>query len=70
MFESADINDDNCTQFLLFDNVEFKERVQVAHLPPPAALPLMLIGQHSPCAGLAPDADVASGMQCVRWNTL
>ena len=41
-----------------------------ADLPPPAALPLMLVGQHSPCAWLTPNGHISHLMQLVDRHIL
>lgn len=41
-----------------------------AHLPPPAALPLVLVGQHCPGAGLTPNGHIPHLMQLVYRHTL
>ena len=50
-------------------------RVQPALLasgifPPPPALPLVLIGEHWPCAGLAAYGHVSACMQLIGWHAL
>ena len=41
-----------------------------AHLPPPATLALVLVGQDRPRAGLAADGDKPAGVQLVDGHIL
>ena len=47
-----------------------RSRPAAAHLPPPPALALMLVGQHCARAGLAANRDIALGMQRIGGNPL